>query len=403
MNAESNRTYFPLGRLATAWQRTFGDPGGREFFWARAPGRVNLIGEHTDYHDGFVFPVAIDLATYVLAAPRTDGRVRIHSLNFDRTETFDSGKLAPGEMDGWVRYPAGTLWAMRQRGLHPKGLDAVAFGVVPLGGGLSSSASLEIAFIALCDAANGWNLAPAVMAEIGRSAENGFVGVPCGIMDQFASAACRPGAALMLDCRNLDHEHVSVPQDWRMVICDTGVRHELAASEYGKRQEECRVGLEAIRARHPEVKALRDVSLPMLEDTRADMPEISFRRCGYVIRENGRVAAFADALRRADETEAGKWMAESHAGLRDEYEVSSTELDRAVELAAGLPGRIGSRMTGGGFGGCTVNLVRKERAEEFRKRLEDDYRAASGGRGGCLILAPGGGAAGGKIDRTNGT
>jgi len=385
----------PLDRLLASWRDAFRDR--RPTVWASAPGRVNLIGEHTDYHDGFVLPVAIDLKTRVLAAPRADRTVCIRSDNLDEILTFDLEELDPERLPRWGRYVAGPAWALAEAGLEPSGLDAVVWGDVPFGGGLSSSASVEVAFVALWDRLGGWGLSPARMATLARKAENGFVGVPCGIMDQWVVASCEPGAALLLDCRSLDARPVTLPADWRIVVCDTGVHHELASSEYALRQQECAQGLEVLRRREPGLESLRDVDADLLDASRGDLDEVAWRRCTYVLAENARTVACADALAAGDAEAVGCLMAESHAGLRDDYEVSCAELDRAVALAQDLPGLIGARMTGGGFGGCTVNLVWGEHAPAFAEALEAAYRRASGGTGGVRLLAPGGGVEAGPL------
>jgi len=389
--------YFPQRKMKETWERVFGR-SGTTLYWTSAPGRVNLIGEHTDYHGGLVLPCAIDLKTYLLAAPREDSKVRCHSINLDVTLEFDLNGLKPGDVSGWGRYVAGSAWALLEEGHAIQGVDAVVWGTVPFGGGLSSSASIEVAWIVLWNMMESLKLSPRRVAELGKKAENGYVGVPCGIMDQFASSACREGHALFLDCLTLNTQDVSIPADWRIVVCDTGVRHELASSEYGKRQVECREGLMAVKKRHPNAQLLRDVSFEMLKEARADMSELSYRRCYYVLEENDRVRECIRALNDNDEKDVGRFMAESHAGLRDAYEVSCPELDRAVVIANTLEGLVGARMTGGGFGGCTVNLVKVSHAETFRTELENRYREEMGGKGHVLLLSPGSGAKGGTLD-----
>lgn len=388
---------FPLESLKAAWQKNFGSGTDRSFWFAAAPGRVNLIGEHTDYHDGFVFPAAIDLKTYLLASPRSDSQVNLYSLNLDATANFSLAGLAPGGVEGWARYVAGSLWVLQERGLSLPGVDAVIWGNIPFGGGLSSSAAIEVAWVKLMSDLADCPLELPEMARLAQRAEREYVGVPCGIMDQFASANCRDGHAMLLDCRSLEPRHAPVPQQWRIVVCDTGVHHELAGGEYARRQEECRAGLAAIRARFPEVAALRDADAAMLEEVRENMPEVAFRRCRHVIGENARARRFAEALDAGDAPLAGDLMAASHASLRDDYNVSCVELDRAVELANTLEGLVGARMTGGGFGGSTVNLVRAEKAETFRDALETAYRREHDGKGRALILSPSNGVTGGFL------
>ncbi len=393
---------FPLQQLQRVWRERFGVVAA-DSYWSIAPGRVNLIGEHTDYHGGFVLPAAIDLKTYLLASVRNDDQVRCYSINQKETKSFSLKTLLPEAVDGWVRYVAACAWSLQQRGYEPCGLDIVMLGTIPFGGGLSSSASLEVACLTLWNTIQGLGLHSSELAQLGQQAENGFVGVPCGIMDQFASAVCEDGHAMKLDCRSLKVQMTPIPKDWKLVVLDTGVHHELASSEYAKRQQECAIGLEAVRRRFPQVELLRDVDRDMLDAAKGDMPELSFRRCGYVLAENDRVGRFTEALANADKERAGELLAASHAGLRDDYNVSCIELDRAVELAQDLPGLIGARMTGGGFGGCTVNLVSAELAEEFQAALQLRYQQWAN-KGQALLLTPSGGARGGKCDddsRTN--
>jgi galactokinase len=387
---------FPMTRLAAAWREQFGAADGRRFFCASAPGRVNLIGEHTDYHDGFVFPAAIDLKTYVLASPRSDRMANVYSLNLSERSAFDLEGLEPGKVTGWARYVAGSAWVLQSIGISASGIDAVVFGNIPFGGGLSSSAAIEVAWIKLWADIAGVKISRPDMARLGQKAENGFVGVPCGIMDQFASANCKAGHAMLLDCRSLEPVHASVPASWRIVVCDTGVHHELASGEYAKRQHECRVGLAEILKKFPQIKALRDVDFTMLDEVKEYMPDLSYRRCRHVIGENERAQRFALALDNENGDLAGDLMAASHTSLRDDYNVSCKELDRAVELANGLKGLVGARMTGGGFGGSTVNLVEATAAETFREELEDAYRSEHGGKGHALLLTPSNGVTGGE-------
>ncbi len=400
MAASAPPIYLPLSKLDACWRERFADNQSIKRAWAAAPGRVNLIGEHTDYHGGFVMPAAIDLKTYVWAAPRKDNRLRCYSINLDESFEADLDHPDPEKLPGWARYIAGAAWALRESGFALDGIDVVVWGMVPFGGGLSSSASVEIAFITLWEALNELPLTPRHKAEIGQLAENKFVGVPCGIMDQFASSACKAGHALKLDCRSLETESVVIPDTWRMVVCDTGVRHELASSEYAKRQAECGEGVKRIQTDHPDVELLRDVTDGMLDAVRDELDPIVYRRCRYALDENSRVHRFANALRDGNADVVGEVMAAGHAGLRDDYSVSCAELDRAVELANNIPGLIGARMTGGGFGGCTVNLVHAEQADAFRETLEDAYKTFSGGKGGALLLKAGSGAEGGSLDIT---
>lgn len=389
--------YFPLSKMLECWIKAYGKILQRDFYFSAAPGRVNLIGEHTDYHGGFVTPAAIDLKTFVLAAPRADKVLRCYSVNLDQSFDCDLGDMNADALPAWGRYVAGTAYALQEAGLQTRGMDAVVWGTIPFGGGLSSSAAIEVAFIRMFDLLADLGLSRARMAKLGQRAENAFVGVPCGIMDQYASAACEEGSALLLDCRSLETRAVSIPENWRIVVLDTGVHHQLASSEYALRQDQCAEGLAAIVKRHPAVELLRDVDWDMLREAKDDIPPLNYRRLLHVLGENERCLAFAEAMAKGDGKQAGELMAGSHASLKNYYEVSCEELDAAVALAQDLPGLIGARMTGGGFGGSTVNLVEQSEADTFREALEDLYRKEFDGKGHALLLAPSAGVKGGRI------
>lgn len=389
-------TYFPLSNLLEKWKINFGKTLHRDFYWIASPGRVNLIGEHTDYHGGFVCPAAIDLKTYILASPRADQQFNCYSVNKKEKQSVDLSKVNPEDVTGWMRYVVSGGWVLREEGYPIKGADIVVMGSIPFGGGLSSSASLEVGVIQMFDLIHGLGLSKEYVAKLGQMAENRFVGVPCGIMDQFAAAACEENSALLLDCRSLETKSVKIPENWKIVVLDTGVHHELASSEYAKRQQECRVGLMAIQKNHP-VELLRDADIKMLDEIKGDVDEMIYRRLLHVIGENERAVQFYYALKDENAAVAGKLMKESHLSLKDNYEVSCAELDKAVEIAGELEGLVGCRMTGGGFGGCSVNLVMVEQADKFRKQLEWKYQAYSGGKGMAFLLNPSVGVQGGNI------
>ncbi len=358
-----------------------------------APGRVNLIGEHTDYNAGWVMPVAIQFFTTVGIALRPDGMLRIRSTNFAETVEVsvpagDSAPTRPGHAAHWADYVVGVARALRQRGFLLCGADLLIHGEVPLGSGLSSSAALEVAVaLALSATAGGPMPGRLELATLCQSAENEYVGMRCGIMDQFASVFGRAGHALLLDCRSLDHRLVPlgaaagfrepVPQ---LVICNTMVRHRLAGGEFNRRRAECEEGVRALSRMLPGIRTLRDVSPVMLAAHEAVLDPTVRRRCRHVVTENERVGAAAAALRAADLSRFGALMAESHRSLRDDYEVSCDELDLMVRLAAELDGVYGARMTGGGFGGCTVNLVRADAVHAFEAAIAERYAQATGHR-----------------------
>jgi galactokinase len=362
-----------LERARRRFVELFGaDPGHRV---AVAPGRVNLIGEHTDYNDGFVLPMAIGRAAVVAFRPRPDPVLRAHSVAFSETrETPLASLSAPGGAS-WFSYVAGVFWAFASEGLPVCGLDAVVDGDVPLGSGLSSSAALEMATArALAEAAGAlWD--PARMARIGQKAENTYVGMNCGIMDQFASAACAEGRALLLDCRSLETRPVPVPEGAAVVVMDTGARRALAGSAYNERRAACERVVAVLARSDPGVRALRDVTADVLEAARPLIDPGDFRRARHVVPENARPVQMAEALTAGDLSRAGRLMDDSHFSLRDLYEVSCEELDAVTELARRHPACFGARMTGAGFGGCAVALVDRVAVSEFCEAVLPAYRA----------------------------
>jgi galactokinase len=346
----------------------------------RAPGRVNLIGEHTDYNLGFVLPAAIDREIWIAFEPWARPGVELTSTELNETRSFDFDDLAvePGRPVTWVDYVAATAWAMREAGLPLRGFRGVLDSTIPIGSGLSSSAALEMASSWALAVSDGPRPAPIEMAVIAQRAENAYVGVNCGIMDQFASAAGRAGHALLIDCRVSEYTATPIPAGLSIVVCDTGSPRRLDASAYNLRRSECELGVRLIAEREPGVESLRDVDEAMLERNRAELPEHVARRCEHIVKEDARVIATVAALRDGDFRAVGRLFAASHASLRDLYEVSSPELDTMVEIANGVPGVVGSRMTGAGFGGCTVNLVRRGAEEALRERVMADYPQRTG-------------------------
>lgn len=344
----------------------------------RAPGRVNLIGEHTDYNDGFVLPADIDRAIWMFAAPRDDRTVRAHSLDFGQTTAFETDRISRDDNALWSNYIRGVIDEYRKRGNAVRGMDLLVSGNVPIGSGLSSSAALEVATAETCRVISGIEIDPVSMALLAQSAERQFVGVQCGIMDQFVSTLGREGTALFLDCRDLSYELVPLNMQARIVICDTRKQRSLQTSEYNKRRAECEGAVRALKPVLGEIKALRDVSPTHLEEHKSLMPELWYRRARHVVTENERVLAAVAALKNGDVQRFGRLMYESHASLRDDYEVSSRELDILVELASKQAGTIGARMTGAGFGGCTVNLVSSEGISDFQEAVSERYQEATG-------------------------
>jgi galactokinase len=343
----------------------------------RAPGRVNLIGEHTDYNDGFVMPAAVGFSTHVGVSPRSDGKLLVHSDEFPGNFEFEVQRL-PGRPTGeWCDYILGVASVLHQRGRLTSGANLFVHGEVPIGAGLSSSAAIEVASaLALLSLGND-QLSLSEIAQLCRRAENEFVGARVGIMDQFVSCLGEAEHAVLLDCRSLEFQYVPIPPHIRLVVCNTMVKHNLAAGAYNQRRAECEEGVRDFASWNPAIRALRDVSVQLLEKHAKDLPPIIAKRCMHVVHENQRTLDAARSLSAGDLVCVGKLMRDSHASLRDLYEVSCRELDVMVEAAADLPGFIGGRMTGGGFGGCTINLVTEEKAEEFAARIGERYRNAT--------------------------
>jgi galactokinase len=344
----------------------------------RAPGRVNLIGEHTDYNDGFVMPAAVGFSTYVAIGPRPDRKLKIHSEEFPGDFDFDLDHLPPQRTGAWCDYVLGVAVTLQQSGFNLHGADLVVHGEVPIGAGLSSSAALEVASALALMSLDSATLPLPEVAKLCRRAENDFVGARVGIMDQFVSCMGKKGHAFFLDCRSLDFKYVPIPEGIRLVVCNTKVKHDLATGAYNQRREECEEGVRRFAQWDPAVRALRDVSVELLNRHAADLPETIRKRCSHVVLENQRALDAARAFTDGDLALVGTLMRASHDSLRDLYEVSCRELDIMVDSAEGLPGFIGGRMTGGGFGGCTVNLVREESADTFAKEIADRYRKATG-------------------------
>jgi galactokinase len=344
----------------------------------RAPGRVNLIGEHTDYNDGFVMPAAIDFNTWVAVAPREDRKLVAYSENVGEGAEFDLDAAAPTPRRHWSDYVFGVALMLEQAGHKLRGADLLIFGNVPLGAGLSSSASIEVATgLALLNN-SGLTVDLVSLAKLSQKAENAFVGARCGIMDQFISCCGHKDRALWLDCRSLDYRLLPLPTGVDLVICNTMVRHELAGGEYNKRRAECEAGVRHLVRHLPNVRALRDVTLADLDLYGRGLPESTLKRCRHVVTENERVMEAAGALDRGDAVAFGRLMAESHRSLRDDYEVSCPELDLMVDLASQVKGVFGARMTGGGFGGCTINLVETQQRNAMLSSIPQSYFQATG-------------------------
>jgi galactokinase len=359
---------------------------------AAAPGRVNLIGEHTDYNDGWVLPMAIDRHVWVAFASRGDSTLRAHSAKFVETREVRLDDLDSVRGSNWFAYIAGVVWALVEAGLEVAGIDLVVDGDLPPGSGLSSSAALEMATArALCEVSDiPWH--PEQMARLGQQAENDFVGVNCGLMDQLASAAAEPGCALLLDCQSLATRAVPIPDDVRVVVMDTGAPRSLAGSAYNDRRASCDQAVEILRTLVPEIRSLRDVDRELLSRARNRMDDVTYRRATHVVEESLRPEEMAMALQTGDLIMAGHLMNNSHASLRDLYEVSSHQLNLMTDLAREHPACFGARLTGAGFGGCAIALVAADEADSFVDVVHSAYQSRVDLPSSLFVCHPVGGA-----------
>jgi galactokinase len=355
-------------RVSEVFRETFGE---MPTYKVRAPGRVNLIGEHTDYNDGFVLPMAIDRAAWIALRPRDDRRVNVYALDYG--EQVDFSLDGVGRKDNWADYLIGVAWALQMEGYGLAGWEGVLGGDVPNGAGLSSSAAVELATARAFAAVSGFDWQPVRMAQIGQKAENNWVGVKCGIMDQMASAAAQEGHALFLDCRSLEYQHVPLPEGVAVVVMDTSTRRGLVDSAYNERRAQCEQA-----AKFFGVPALRDVSLDDFNVKSGDLDDTVMRRARHIVTENQRVLEAVAAMRAGDALMVGKLFNESHASLRDDFEVTNEALNQMVDCAQAHPACYGARMTGAGFGGCAVALVKREQVEAFVEATERAYQAVSG-------------------------
>ncbi|HEX3352197.1 MAG TPA: galactokinase [Terriglobales bacterium] len=360
--------------LARHFEDLFGSPP-RIF---RAPGRVNLLGEHTDYNEGFVLPCAIGFSTRVAIFPRPDRKLVIRSEEFSEQYEFDLDNLPSRAKGVWSDYVLGIAVMLRQMGHCTPGASLLVRGEVPIGAGLSSSAAIEVASALALMSLDGAPLPLPEVAKLCQRTENLFIGARVGIMDQFVSCLGKAGHALLLDCRSLEYKLIPIPDSLRLVICNTMVKHEHASGAYNRRREECDEGVKILAQWYPEIRALRDVSVEQLQRHAAQIPEVIYKRCLHVVSENDRVLAGAQYMTDGDVSRFGGLMRESHRSLRDLFEVSCRELDVMAEIAESLPGYCGGRMTGGGFGGCTVNLVKTGDAQKFAEQISERYNAALG-------------------------
>ncbi len=345
---------------------------GKQPLLYAAPGRVNLIGEHTDYNEGFVLPGAIDKRIYVGIAKNRTRNINVFGLQYEEQFTLDLDDLKPRK--DWATYLAGMAFHIQKDGHQLEGVDVVIGGDVPLGGGLSSSAAVCSAFGFALNELFCINLTRMELALLGQRTEHTFAGVKTGIMDQFASLHGKEHNLMKLDCRSLEYEYIPFHfEDHRIVLVNTMVKHSLASSEYNTRRHECEEGVAILKKHYPEIKALRDVSIEMLDRHKNELPEVIYKRCGYVINENNRLLRGCEVLQRGDLAEFGQLMYQSHEGLSKYYEVSCPELDFLAEQAKGMDYVAGARMMGGGFGGCTINLVHTGAIDKFTAIMQQRY------------------------------
>lgn len=361
------------GEFTARW----GD-GPLRFF--RGPGRVNLLGEHTDYNEGLVLPIAIDRDVSIAARARPDRIVRLYSLDFQKETEFDLDNIQHSEDATWSNYVRGIAVELQQQGKNLEGMDAVLQGNIPIGSGLSSSAGMEVGFALVFQCLASFEMSPVDMALLAQKSEHEFIGVMCGIMDQYISRMGEKNHALLIDCRSLEYRAIPIPpeSDTAFVVGDTRVHRELAGSEYNVRRQQCEEAVRLLQAVLPGIKALRDVSSPQLHTHGHLLSDVVLKRARHVVSEDERVLEGADALEQGDLARFGRLMNGSHDSLRDDYEVSSAELDTIVDAARTVPGVLGSRMTGAGFGGCTVSLVERSAIDAFKDSVTQQYRAAFG-------------------------
>jgi len=352
--------------------------GQKPTLLVRSPGRVNLLGEHTDYNDGFVLPAAIDMAIYLAVRERADQKIDIHAIDVGQSITLDLANMEHSNLR-WPDYFSGIISELHKAGHILNGVDCAFAGDLPIGKGLASSAALEGAFGYALNTLFGLGITPIDLVKIGQRAENNFVGVKCGVMDQYINIFGRKGRVIRLDCRSLLLEYYPFKSDkYQIALCDTGIRHRLEDTAYNKRRQECEESVSILRRFDPHIEALRDVSMHFLDSHSGALTDELYRRSRYVIRENFRVLNGCRDLQNDNLTAFGEKMFLSHEGLKSDYEVSIPELDILVDLSKDFKGVIGARMMGAGFGGCTITLIEKDRLAEFKTFIEKTYRTKTG-------------------------
>lgn len=343
-----------------------------------SPGRINLIGEHTDYNDGFVFPAAINKEIYFVASKNDKGLFRFFSIDYNESFELEVSQLAKSN-NAWANYLLGVADQFIKAGNNIGGIDCVFGGNIPIGAGLSSSAAIETGFALIVNQLYNCNESKMQQVKMSQKAEHEYAGVMCGIMDQMAIVFGKTKSAIKLDCRSLDFEYANIElSDYDIVLCDTKVKHSLASSEYNTRRQECEQGVEILKKINPSISALRDVDLDFINEHKEKLSDLVFKRCKYVVEENNRVNEAFIALQMGDIKRLGQLMHQSHSGLKNEFEVSCKELDFLEETARNSESVIGARMMGGGFGGCTINLVKKENTNAFKNEITKAYKKETG-------------------------
>ncbi len=344
----------------------------------RSPGRINLIGEHTDYNDGFVFPAAIDKAIWFTASKNNRGLFRFYAGDYSEGFEMKVEDLSKSNV-AWANYLLGVAHQFKQKGYQLEGVDVVFGGDIPIGAGLSSSAAVENGFALVLNTLFGFDEPKMEMVKMAQKAEHEYAGVMCGIMDQFAIMFGKKQQAIKLDCRTLDYEYANIDlTGYQIILVDTKVKHSLASSAYNQRRQECETGVSILKKYNPSITALRNVETWFLKAHENEMDDTVYRRCKYVVEENNRVTEAFNSLQQGDLKKLGALMMETHQGLRDEYEVSCKELDILFDFARHFAGVIGSRMMGGGFGGCTINLVENQKANLFKQEISNHYQKETG-------------------------
>jgi galactokinase len=365
---------------------------GRAPTVSRAPGRVNLIGEHTDYNDGFVMPAALEFATLTAASARPDRRLAVYSMIMDETREFDLDAPPEGASGDWSDYVIGVALMLERTGLTLSGADLIVWSDVPIGAGLSSSAALEVSVAHALLTQSDLPFDPIKVARICQRAENDFVGMRCGVMDQYIACCGVAGHALLIDCRSLSSRHVAIAPNLRLLIANSGVRHQHAGGEYNLRREACEEGVRLLSRYLGPVQALRDVTPQQLEAKRRKLPDLVYRRCRHIVTENARVLEAERALEAGDFVACGCAMNASHLSMQKDFEITCPEVDMLAGLAQTVEGVYGSRMTGGGFGGCTISLLEASAVDKASQILTDGYRIATGLDTDLFVCAPSDGA-----------